>query len=695
MSFIYIGTMNTVHRRSALSLRSHYYHHYQKKYNYCNRNYHVRSVGSGISCHGNYKHNQRNIHYRDGHRVTFNTPFLCNENEWRTLLFHRGFSASSLESATASSAEDQIDATAAESTTSTEKSQEEELPPPPRRISKDLISEVLKKKHTLRWVEPVIDAEASVREAAMICIDYGLSGMMVVDRDNMISDNSRERGKVLGMMTSRDLLRIFVKGIKEGKLDDNAIMQQKVKNFMTPLNQVIYARPDETIGQCRKVMSKLGIKCMPVLSQGRVEGIVTQRDLSDYGLDATDRGGKKSFLRNVSERVGLSSNTSMAEPPVYMQAHLALEQKPLYTNVGVAALPHPFKTSDNVGMNLRDHGPNDFSSDVSLSEDAYFITKVRLPDETCSKKKDMMYMGVADGVGSWRQYGVDPREFSHTLMKECQSILQEAGYNARRNRGHDKFNRAITPSEVLAQAFERVKAENIVGSSTACIALFDGVRHQLHFCNLGDSGIIVLRHIDSEIAGSLKRNRNTPRSERKSDLRVAFVSQQQLKSFNHPYQLGWTGEELTEKDIEDGSSFKEAADSCASSIHVRRGDIIIMATDGLFDNVDIDDIVEIGLEWEQENMLIEGNDISAREARWARGDSKTVVSQQNIATLADRLCKKARENSLNSEVDSPFAILAKENDIMWSGGMPDDCTVVVIHVVGMPAVDNFDENTNL
>lgn len=26
--------------------------------------------------------------------------------------------------------------------------------------------------------------------------------------------------------------------------------------------------------------------------------------------------------------------------------------------------------------------------------------------------------------------------------------------------------------------------------------------------------------------------------------------------------------------------------------------------------------------------------------------------------------------------DSPFALLAKDNDILWSGGIPDDVTVV-------------------
>ena len=193
--------------------------------------------------------------------------------------------------------------------------------------------------------------------------------------------------------------------------------------------------------------------------------------------------------------------------------------------------------------------------------------------------------------------------------------------------------------------------------------MFDNIRHQLHFSNLGDSGIILLRHIDSEVAGALKRDRATPRTERTSDLQVAFVSQQQLHSFNHPYQLGWTGEELGEK-----TSFKDARDSCTTSIHVRRGDIIIMATDGLFDNVDIDDIAAAGLEWEQKCGFIRGGDIAAREKRWEMGNSLTVMSHEHVGDLASTLCQKARENSLDSSTDSPFAILAKENDIMWSGG---------------------------
>mmetsp|Transcript_25580 Transcript_25580/g.55943 ORF Transcript_25580/g.55943 Transcript_25580/m.55943 type:complete len:717 (-) Transcript_25580:408-2558(-) len=563
-----------------------------------------------------------------------------------------------------------------------------------QRLSKVPISEVLNAKHTLRWVEPVIDQHATIQEGMAVAIERGLSGMMVVDRESTTSTSSRERGKVVGMTTSRDLLRVMHAGFKEGKTADE-LVKVTVKEFMTPLSQVIYARPEETIGTCRIIMAKLGVKCLPILSHGRVEGLITARDISEYSLEAREgvsaKGGKKNYLKHVSERVGLSVNTSMAEPPAYLKAQLALEQNPLFINVGVAEMPHPFKTPESCGMNARDHGPNDHSTDTDLSEDAYFVCEVNLPDDAAEGEvgtyKHLTYMGVADGVGSWREYGVDPREFSHRLMDECEHILKEASENAREDADR---HRIIAPAEVLAQAYERVKAANIIGSSTACVALFDNARHQLHFSNLGDSGIIVLRHIDSDVAGSLKRDRTTPRADRKSDLRVAFVSQQQLRSFNHPYQFGWTGEELKD----DESSFKTAADSCTTSIHIRRGDIIIMATDGLFDNVDIDDIAKVALEWEQKNGFIRGGDIAAREKRWSMGNSMSVQSCETLPELAQTLCEKARENSLDSSVDSPFAILAKENDIMWSGGMPDDCTVVAMHVVGRRSDDVLDRSNN-
>jgi CBS domain-containing protein len=234
-----------------------------------------------------------------------------------------------------------------------------------------LISEVLKAKHSNHWVDPVVSKHATVKEAILATIEGGLSGMMVLgDETDTVVEHSAPGGSssahahsaalpceataattlrpprrvVVGLLTSRDLLRIMALGFKENESSDQ-VLNRRIGQYMTPISQVIYGRPEETVGMCRAIMAKLGIKCLPILSrQGRVEGLITARDMSDFGLTAKDKGGKQAFLNDVSQRVGLSSNTSMADPPQYLQAHLALDQSPLFVNIGQAALPHPFKT---------------------------------------------------------------------------------------------------------------------------------------------------------------------------------------------------------------------------------------------------------------------------------------------------------------------------------------------------------------
>ena len=196
----------------------------------------------------------------------------------------------------------------------------------------------------MRWVEPVIHADATVEEAIAVCISGGLSGMMVTE--------SKEDRTIVGLITSRDLLRILSKSILDGRKD--GLSERSIRDNMTPRSMVVYARPDETMGVCRTIMAKVGIKCIPVLSRdGKVEGLITEKDMTDFTTGVSGRGGKKNYLKDVSQRVGLGNHTSMADPPDYIQAHLAFEQSPMHTNVGLAEYPHPFKADINSGVDHR------------------------------------------------------------------------------------------------------------------------------------------------------------------------------------------------------------------------------------------------------------------------------------------------------------------------------------------------------
>lgn len=97
-----------------------------------------------------------------------------------------------------------------------------------------------------------------------------------------------------------------------------------------------------------------------------------------------------------------------------------------------------------------------------------------------------------------------------------------------------------------------------------------------------------------------------------------------------------------------------------------------MATDGLFDNLDLDEIMEEISQWEKKFF----SSCTAEELQQPSSQGKHAMQ-----ALAKALVLKAREFSLDKGRDSPFAVLAKENDILWSGGMPDDTTVLVARVL--------------
>lgn len=41
----------------------------------------------------------------------------------------------------------------------------------------------------------------------------------------------------------------------------------------------------------------------------------------------------------------------------------------------------------------------------------------------------LLNTGVADGVGGWRNYGIDAGEFSNYLMRTCERIVQSECFN--------------------------------------------------------------------------------------------------------------------------------------------------------------------------------------------------------------------------------------------------------------------------
>lgn len=232
-------------------------------------------------------------------------------------------------------------------------------------------------------------------------------------------------------------------------------------------------------------------------------------------------------------------------------------------------------------------------------EDAHFIGK------DC--------VGVADGVGGWADMGVDPGIYSKALMAGVSAALEQEGRVA--------MNPDERPVAVMREAHTQAN-RTARGSTTACFAYLerggDGAS-VVKLANLGDSTLYLIRRG-----------------------RLAFKTPQQQHGFNFPFQLG-----------SEASDTADMAD--VFEFDVRRGDIIVLGTDGLSDNVFDEDIVSIV--WEGAKMGLSPGE------------------------LARDLTLKAKADSMSLESVSPFSAAAAEAGLSFPGGKPDDITVTVSFAV--------------
>ncbi|XP_057548328.1 probable protein phosphatase 2C 1 [Amaranthus tricolor] len=219
-------------------------------------------------------------------------------------------------------------------------------------------------------------------------------------------------------------------------------------------------------------------------------------------------------------------------------------------------------------------------------------------------------IAVADGVSGWAELDVDPALFSKEFMANASSMVEDEEVNN-------------DPQALLRKAHA---ATSSVGSATVIIAMME-TNGILNIANVGDCGLRVIRKGQ-----------------------VMFSTCPQEHYFDCPYQLS------------SQSSGQTYLDAMVSSVKLKEGDIVVMGSDGLFDNV-----------FDQEI-------------------ASTVVSNSDVTEAAKALARLARDHSIDSNFDSPYSSEARTKGIeppSWkkilgmnlTGGKLDDITVVVGEVV--------------
>eukprot|EP01126_Amoeba_proteus_P057849 TRINITY_DN7401_c0_g1_i2.p1 TRINITY_DN7401_c0_g1~~TRINITY_DN7401_c0_g1_i2.p1 ORF type:complete len:175 (-),score=47.70 TRINITY_DN7401_c0_g1_i2:630-1154(-) len=166
----------------------------------------------------------------------------------------------------------------------------------------------------------------------------------------------------------------------------------------------------------------------------------------------------------------------------------------------------------------------------------------------------------------------------------------------------------IYPVEILQNAC--TAASEIVGSSTGCLVTIRNTK--LHAANVGDSRFIVVR------TGKV----------------VLSCTEQQL-DWNMPYQMGSQSDILP----------KTHAD--VYHFDLERNDLIVMGTDGLFDNLFLEEIVSL------------------------------LDMELTVGKIASNIAKLAKRKAYDTRANTPFKKEANRLGKFWGGGKPDDITVIV------------------
>ncbi|KAJ6783671.1 hypothetical protein PWT90_06741 [Aphanocladium album] len=217
----------------------------------------------------------------------------------------------------------------------------------------------------------------------------------------------------------------------------------------------------------------------------------------------------------------------------------------------------------------------------------------------------------------------------------------------------------------------------LAGGSTACVAVAspDG---RLDVANLGDSGFLHLR-LNA----------------------VHTYSEPQTHAFNTPFQLSIVPPSVAARMAAFGGTQLSdlPRDADVSQHRLRHGDVLVLATDGVLDNLFNQDVLRVASrvmgstgawtmsEAGQVQVADDLEGIIGSPVKPSRVPGKQPASAVTLQSLlATELVLAAKRASVNTKQDGPFAkevqkYYPQEN---WHGGKIDDICVVAVVVVEDP-----------
>ncbi|KAJ2021696.1 hypothetical protein IWW57_004821 [Coemansia sp. S610] len=375
---------------------------------------------------------------------------------------------------------------------------------------------------------------------------------------------------------------------------------------------------------------------------------------------------------------GAGNAQRLRAPKNYMFAHAATgipkfeNRIPLAKREAAVAAKGDRSGQSGSGKDVAAIDPPEEEMATSAGEDAFF------------HRTDAL--GIADGVGGWAGVkDADPSLFARRLMHHVSLEIQR--YEDIDDEMFSHYYDAA-PVDILRRAYEftlgEMEALAMRGSSTACVVILRG--DELRVANLGDCGLTVVRQGD-----------------------MVYRTEEQQHSFNYPYQLG------TEAHSD------RPSDAQVFRLKIQKGDVIIVGSDGVFDNLFDEDILEEvnqhlppamrsegqpELKYSTDSLWYESQQPGDRLEALCRngGPDKTVEVAPSSTTkvvagapklslpqfhidphaISLAIAKRAKLVSEDTRyTESPFQMRAMQEGLYYQGGKRDDITVVVAVVTDL------------
>lgn len=186
-------------------------------------------------------------------------------------------------------------------------------------------------------------------------------------------------------------------------------------------------------------------------------------------------------------------------------------------------------------------------------------------------------IGVADGVSQIEDFGINPAELPHELLKCCETLAKDQLLP------HSRMAKYCGPIPLVVEAFQNTES---LGSTTLVLALLDNSTKihgnlfpMIAVITIGDCELLILRRVGGVI---------------KPFELIFHTEMQRLDGHSQtPLQLARVDARI-DANFHDGITLEVIErGSAVHCISAHEGDIIIMGSDGVFDNMFLDEIVAI------------------------------------------------------------------------------------------------------